>query len=122
MYDLVLNGGRVVDPAQGIDAICDIAFSNGKVAAIGEGGGDIGDGRCRSSGRGWWRRNRGCEGCAAATAELEAGRVVCTAFRTATDQRACALPAEGHPFGVFESAARAAHEGLAGLSWDLEGV
>ncbi len=36
MYDLVLNGGRVVDPAQGIDATCDIAFFNGKVAAIEE--------------------------------------------------------------------------------------
>ena len=36
MYDLVLKGGRVVDPAQGIDAVRDIAFSDGKVAAIGE--------------------------------------------------------------------------------------
>jgi dihydroorotase len=34
MYDLVLKGGRVVDPAQGIDSICDIAFSDGGVAAI----------------------------------------------------------------------------------------
>ena len=36
MYDLVLKGGRVVDPAQGIDAVCDIAFFDGKVAAIEE--------------------------------------------------------------------------------------
>ena len=34
MYDLVLKGGRVVDPDQGIDSICDIAFSDGGVAAI----------------------------------------------------------------------------------------
>ena len=34
MYDLVLKGGRVVDPAQGIDAICDVAFADGMVAAI----------------------------------------------------------------------------------------
>ncbi len=36
MYDLVLKGGRVVDPALGIDAICDIAFADGKVAAVAE--------------------------------------------------------------------------------------
>ncbi|HSU06847.1 MAG TPA: amidohydrolase/deacetylase family metallohydrolase, partial [Acetobacteraceae bacterium] len=35
MYDLVLKGGRVIDPAQGLDAICDVAFANGKVAALG---------------------------------------------------------------------------------------
>ncbi len=29
-------GGRVVDPAQGIDAVCDVAFADGKVAAINE--------------------------------------------------------------------------------------
>ena len=34
MYDLVLKGGRVVDPAQGIDAICDVAFADGMVAAV----------------------------------------------------------------------------------------
>jgi len=36
MNDLVLKGGRVVDPAQGIDKVTDIAFANGKVAAIGD--------------------------------------------------------------------------------------
>lgn len=35
MYDLVLKGGRVVDPAQGLDATCDVAFRDGKVAAVG---------------------------------------------------------------------------------------
>ena len=36
MNDLVLKGGRVVDPSQGIDKVTDIAFANGKVAAIGD--------------------------------------------------------------------------------------
>ncbi len=34
MYDLILRGGRVVDPGQGIDAVNDVAFRDGKVAAI----------------------------------------------------------------------------------------
>lgn len=37
MHDLVLKGGRVVDPSQGIDRVTDVAFSGGKVAAIGDG-------------------------------------------------------------------------------------
>jgi dihydroorotase len=32
--DLILRGGRVIDPSQGLDAIRDIGFANGKVAAI----------------------------------------------------------------------------------------
>ena len=36
MNDLILKGGRVVDPAQGLDKVTDIAFSGGKVAAIGD--------------------------------------------------------------------------------------
>lgn len=36
MNDLVLKGGRVVDPSQGIDKVTDIAFAAGKVAAIGD--------------------------------------------------------------------------------------
>src|SRR4029453_5884939 len=36
MNDLVLKGGRVVDPSQGVDKVTDIAFANGKVAAIGD--------------------------------------------------------------------------------------
>jgi len=35
IYDLVLAGGRVIDPASGLDEIADVAFSGGKVAAIG---------------------------------------------------------------------------------------
>jgi len=35
MHDLLLRGGRVIDPEQGIDGICDVAFQGGKVAAIG---------------------------------------------------------------------------------------
>ena len=36
-FDLVLAGGRVVDPSQSIDRIADVAFADGKVAAVGEG-------------------------------------------------------------------------------------
>src|SRR5438477_5029647 len=34
-YDLILKGGHVIDPAQGLDGIADIAFADGRVAAIG---------------------------------------------------------------------------------------
>jgi dihydroorotase len=34
MHDLVLTGGRLVDPANGVDGRMDIAFSGGKVAAV----------------------------------------------------------------------------------------
>ena len=37
MSDLVLKGGRVVDPSQGLDKVADVAFAGGKVAAIGDG-------------------------------------------------------------------------------------
>ncbi|GAB4188872.1 MAG: amidohydrolase/deacetylase family metallohydrolase [Thalassobaculales bacterium] len=37
MHDLVLKGGRVIDPAQGIDRVTDVAFAGGKVAALGDG-------------------------------------------------------------------------------------
>ena len=33
--DLVLTGGRVVDPSRDIDMIADVAFADGKVSAIG---------------------------------------------------------------------------------------
>ena len=51
MNDLVLKGGRVVDPSQGLDKVTDIAFANGKVAAIGDNlsGKDMRDVRARSS-------------------------------------------------------------------------
>ncbi len=32
---LILRGGRVIDPSQGLDAVCDVGFANGKVAAAG---------------------------------------------------------------------------------------
>ena len=32
--DLILRGGRVIDPSQGLDGIHDVGFANGKVAAI----------------------------------------------------------------------------------------
>ncbi len=35
-FDLILRQGRVLDPGTGHDAVADIAFSNGKVAAIGD--------------------------------------------------------------------------------------
>jgi dihydroorotase len=34
-FDLVLKGGRVIDPAQGIDGVQDVAIAKGKVAAVG---------------------------------------------------------------------------------------
>ena len=35
MADLVLRGGRIIDPASGRDEAADIAFVDGKVSAIG---------------------------------------------------------------------------------------
>ena len=35
-HDLVLRNGRVLDPASGVDRIADIAFADGRVAALGE--------------------------------------------------------------------------------------
>ena len=36
-YDLILRGGRLVDPSQKLDAVTDVAFADGKVARIGAG-------------------------------------------------------------------------------------
>ncbi len=33
-YDLILKGGHILDPANGIDAVLDIAVAHGKVAAV----------------------------------------------------------------------------------------
>src|SRR5215470_10455926 len=33
-YDLILRGGRVIDPSQKLDAVTDVAFSGGKVARV----------------------------------------------------------------------------------------
>ena len=35
--DLILRGGRVIDPSQGFDAVADVAFAGGKVTAVGPG-------------------------------------------------------------------------------------
>ncbi len=37
MYDLVLTGGTLVDPAQAVRAVRDVAFAAGRVAAVGTG-------------------------------------------------------------------------------------
>src|SRR5437016_1985709 len=34
-YDLVIKGGRVIDPSLGIDAISDVAIAAGRIAAVG---------------------------------------------------------------------------------------
>jgi dihydroorotase len=35
-YDLILRGGRVIDPSQGLDRITDVAFAEGRTAAVGD--------------------------------------------------------------------------------------
>jgi dihydroorotase len=35
--DLILRGGRVIDPSQKLDAVTDVAFANGKVVQLGTG-------------------------------------------------------------------------------------
>jgi dihydroorotase len=35
-YDLILKGGHVIDPSQSIDRLSDVAFSGGKIAAVGQ--------------------------------------------------------------------------------------
>ena len=35
-YDLVLRNGRVLDPSQNLDRVTDVAFADGRVAAIGD--------------------------------------------------------------------------------------
>ncbi len=37
MTNLVITGGRVVDPASGMDQICDVALQDGRIAAVGTG-------------------------------------------------------------------------------------
>ena len=33
-FDLLLRGGRVLDPTQGLDAVLDLAIADGRVAAV----------------------------------------------------------------------------------------
>lgn len=40
MYDLLLKGARVIDPEQNLDGVLDLAFADGKVAALGR---DLGE-------------------------------------------------------------------------------
>ncbi|GGF57597.1 dihydroorotase [Azorhizobium oxalatiphilum] len=35
-FDLILRGGHVIDPSQKLDGVCDVAFSDGKVAKVGK--------------------------------------------------------------------------------------
>ena len=47
-YDLILRGGRVIDPSQRLDAVSDVGFSGGKVAKVapklqGDAGTDVRD-------------------------------------------------------------------------------
>src|SRR5215471_4656765 len=35
-YDLVVKGGRVIDPSLGIDAVRDVAIAGGRIAAVEE--------------------------------------------------------------------------------------
>src|SRR3954465_625393 len=44
-YDLILKGGRVIDPSQNIDRVTDVAFSGGKVAKVGNDLGPATEGR-----------------------------------------------------------------------------
>src|SRR6478736_5916874 len=39
-YDLILKGGRVIDPSQNIDRVTDVAFAGGKAAKVGDNLGD----------------------------------------------------------------------------------
>jgi dihydroorotase len=34
LYDLILQGGRVIDPAQDVDGIFDVAIRDGHIATI----------------------------------------------------------------------------------------
>src|ERR1700732_4051577 len=45
-FDLILRGGRIIDPSQNLGRVADLAFASGKVAKIGEnldGGADVRD-------------------------------------------------------------------------------
>jgi dihydroorotase len=37
LYDLVLTGARVCDPANGVDRVCDVAVNGDRIAAVGDG-------------------------------------------------------------------------------------
>ena len=37
MEKLLIRGGRVIDPANGLDQVADVLVEDGKIAAVGEG-------------------------------------------------------------------------------------
>ena len=37
-YDVLLTGGHVIDPKNGIDALANVAIKDGKIAAVGADG------------------------------------------------------------------------------------
>jgi dihydroorotase len=37
LYDLLIQGGRVIDPSQGVEAVMDVAVTSGKIARLGFG-------------------------------------------------------------------------------------
>ena len=47
-YDLVIKGGRVIDPSMGLDATRDVAIAGGRIAAI--------EANCRQTPRKPWMR------------------------------------------------------------------
>jgi dihydroorotase len=52
MTDLILRGGRVIDPASGRDETADVVFADGKVKAVGR---DLPDrGAAIADARGFW--------------------------------------------------------------------
>ena len=59
-YDVILRGGRVLDPGTGRDEVTDIAFDGGKVAAVGE---------AAKAGRG--RSERKVEGCIVTAGQID---------------------------------------------------
>src|SRR5258707_11451994 len=36
-HDIVLRGGRVIDPETGLDAVCDVAVTGGRITELGSG-------------------------------------------------------------------------------------
>ena len=34
MYDLLIKGGTVIDPAQNLNGVCDVAIQDGKIARV----------------------------------------------------------------------------------------
>ena len=41
MHDLVLTNGRILDPGSGLDCRGDVAFSSGRIAALGPSGSEV---------------------------------------------------------------------------------